>query len=72
MRHALCAEWTKVRTTPGTGWLVLGCITMTVALGATAAAAATCPSAGCGLDPARVSLAGIILGQAVVVVMACR
>jgi ABC-2 type transport system permease protein len=32
----------------------------------------TCPSTGCDLDPARISLTGIDLGQAVVVVLAVR
>ena len=70
MRQALHAEWTKLRTVPGTGWLLLGCIALTVALSVTAAASVTCASRGCGLDPAKVSLTGIDLGQAVVVILA--
>lgn len=70
MRKALRAEWTKLLTAPGTGWLVLACIALTAALSATAAAAVTCASRGCGLDPAKVSLTGIYLGQAVVVILA--
>lgn len=70
MRRALHAEWTKLRTVPGTGWLLLGCVALTVGLSVTAAAAVTCSSTGCGLDPARISLAGIYLGQAVVVILA--
>jgi ABC-2 type transport system permease protein len=70
MREAVHAEWTKLRTLPGTGWLLLGCIALTAALSATAAAAVTCQSASCGLDPARISLTGIYLGQAVVVILA--
>lgn len=72
MRQALHAEWTKLRTEPGTGWLLLACIALTVALSATAAAAVTCSSSGCGLDPARISLTGIVLGQAVVVILAVQ
>jgi ABC-2 type transport system permease protein len=70
VRQAVHAEWTKLRTLPGTGWLLLGCIALTAALSATAAAAVTCQSASCGLDPARISLTGIYLGQAVVVTLA--
>ncbi len=70
MKQALRAEWTKLRTAPATGWLLLGCIVLTVTLSTMAAAAVTCPSTGCDLDPARVGLTGIYLGQAVVVVLA--
>ncbi len=70
MKQALRAEWTKLRTEPATGWLLLGCIVLTVTLSTMAAAAVTCPSTGCDLDPARVGLTGIYLGQAVVVVLA--
>ena len=70
MRHTLHAEWTKLLTAPGTGWLLLGCIALTVTLSTTADAAVTCPSTGCDLDPARVGLTGIYLGQAVVVILA--
>jgi ABC-2 type transport system permease protein len=67
---ALRAEWTKLRTSPGTGWLLLAAIALTAAVGTTAAAAVKCPSAGCDVDPAKVSLTGIDLGQAVVAVLA--
>jgi ABC-2 type transport system permease protein len=70
MREALHAEWTKLRTVPGTFWLLLAVIVVTVALGLVADAVARCPSAGCGLDPARTSLAGVYLGQAIVAVLA--
>ena len=70
MREALHAEWTKLRTTPGTIWLLLAVIALTVALSAGAAAAARCPSAGCGQDPAKISLTGIELGQAVAALLA--
>jgi ABC-2 type transport system permease protein len=70
MRQALHAEWTKLRTVPGNGWLLLACVALTVALSITAAATVICPSTGRHLDPARVSLTGIDLGQAVVVILA--
>jgi ABC-2 type transport system permease protein len=69
-RAALHAEWTKLRTTPGTIWLLLAVVATTVAVSATAAAAISCRTAGCGVDPATVSLTGVQLGQAVVAVLA--
>ena len=70
MSRALHAEWTKARTTPGTIWLLLATIALTVAVGAAAATAVNCPDPGCGQDPAKVSLSGIDLGQAVVAILA--
>ncbi len=52
------------------GWLLLACVALSVALNITAAAAVICPPTSCDLDPARVSLTGIDLGQAVVVILA--
>ena len=70
LRDGLRAEWTKLRTAPGTLWLLLAVIVLTVALGTAAAAAAKCPAAGCGQDPAKISLTGVDVGQAVVAVIA--
>ena len=70
MRPALHAEWTKLRTVPGTGWLLLAAVALTVALSATAAATMTCPAAGCGLDATRISLTGTQLGQATIAFLA--
>jgi ABC-2 type transport system permease protein len=70
LRDALQAEWTKLRTTPGTFGLLVAAIALTVAVSAAAAAAARCPAPGCGQDPARVSLTGIYLGQVVVAIVA--
>ncbi len=71
MTGALHAEWTKLRTMASTGWLLLGVIAATVALSATAAAARSCgPAAGCHPDLTRLSLTGVGLGQAVVVMVA--
>ena len=66
--QALHAEWTKFRTVAGPAWLLAGVVTLTVATGTAAASAARCQSAKCGIDPAMVSFAGIIPGQAVVAV----
>lgn len=64
------SEWTKFRTRPGTTLLMLGTVLLTTALGAAAVAAL----AGTSLirDPVRLSLSGLDLGQALVVVMAVR
>lgn len=70
MRRALHTEWTKLRTVPGTGWLLLGIVLVTVALGVAATTAAHCAEVGCDQDPARISLTGVALGQAVVAVLA--
>jgi ABC-2 type transport system permease protein len=66
--QALHAEWTKLRTVAGPAWLLAGAVAATVVVGAAADSAARCPSATCGLDPAKVSFTGIYLGQAVVAV----
>jgi ABC-2 type transport system permease protein len=69
VRQGLHAEWTKQRTVPATGWLLLLCVALTIAPGIAATAAAVCPSAQCGQDPARVNLTGIDLGQAAVAIL---
>jgi ABC-2 type transport system permease protein len=68
MRRELHAEWTKLRSLAGIGWLLLGAVAVTIGLGA--AADAACSSPACGPDPARTSLTGIMLGQAVVAILA--
>ena len=69
-RDALRAEWTKLRTVAGTGWLLLGTVVLTVAVSAAAAATSTCASPTCGVDQAKISLIGVELGQAFVAVLA--
>jgi ABC-2 type transport system permease protein len=66
---ALRAEWTKVQTAPGTWWLLLGAAGLTIAVGLLADATTRCPAATCAIDPARTSLIGIYLGQAIVVII---
>ena len=70
MSTAVHAEWLKLRTAPGTGWLLAAIIAATAALSTMADAAARCPAGGCRIDPVKTSLTGIYLGQAVVVVLA--
>ncbi len=72
---ALHAEWTKVRTLPGTSALLASAAVAIIAVGAAAAAAFHCPAAACsaaatGADPARISLTGVYLGQVLVAVLA--
>ena len=68
-REALHAEWTKLRTLPGTLWLVAGLAVLTYAVGAAATAAVTCSSVDCGQDPVKVSLTGVQLGQALAAIL---
>ena len=69
MRHALHAEWTKLRTAPGTAWLLAASILLTAGASALAAAIVKCPGS-CTADTTRVSLTGIMLGQATVATLA--
>jgi ABC-2 type transport system permease protein len=55
----------KTVSDPGTAWLLAGLVVASVAVSAVSLATARCQVAGCGQDPARVSLAGVYLGQVV-------
>lgn len=66
MTTALHAEWTKIRTLPGTIWFLVGTVVLTVPLGGLAAGTIYC----CTTDPAKTSLTGVALGQAVVAILA--
>jgi ABC-2 type transport system permease protein len=68
VNRALHAEWTKFRTVTGSSWLLVGLAALTVAVGAATAGAARCPSAACRIDPAKVTLTGAYLSQAVAAV----
>jgi ABC-2 type transport system permease protein len=72
---AVHAEWTKLRTLPGTPVLLAAATAATIAVGAAAAAAFRCQGAACsaavtGADPAKISLTGVYLGQVLVAVLA--
>lgn len=67
---ALRAEWTKFRTVAGPGWLLAAGIALTAGVSAIAANSVTCPRGGCQIDPAKVSLTGIYLGQVIVAIVA--
>ncbi|WP_274564200.1 ABC transporter permease [Streptomyces spiramyceticus] len=70
MKRALHAEWTKLRTEGGTGWLMLGVIATTVAVSAGVASTSRCPALDCGGDATRLSLTGVMAGQVVVAIVA--
>jgi ABC-2 type transport system permease protein len=71
LSDALRAEWTKLRTVPGTAWILTAICVLTVAVGAATAAATRCGAGTrCTIDPTKVSLTGIEVGQAVVAVLA--
>ena len=68
-RDALHAEWTKVRTTAATAWLLLAIAVLTIAL-STVAAAAVQYHPGVTRDLVKISLTGVQLGQVLVAVLA--
>jgi ABC-2 type transport system permease protein len=70
MIPTLHAEWTKLRTAAGTFWLLLAAICLTIGLGAVADVGVRCGSAACNQDPAKISLAGVYLGQVLVAMCA--
>jgi ABC-2 type transport system permease protein len=69
MLVALHAEWTKMRTIPTPGMVLMAAVVATVALSAAAASAASCPGAGCPVDPTKTSLTGVLLGQVLIAVL---
>ncbi|MEU4742366.1 ABC transporter permease subunit [Actinosynnema sp. NPDC023658] len=70
MTEALRVEWTKLRTVAGTAWLLAAVVLLTAGLGVAASSVVGCAGVGCGQDPAKISLAGVAFGQAVVAVLA--
>ena len=73
LRDALHAEWTKLRTLPGAGWLLLAAAALTIAVSAAADVATTagaCPPGGCQSDPVKLSLTGVQAGQVIVAIIA--
>ena len=71
---AVHAEWTKLRTLAGTWWLLAAAVAVTIAAGVAVAGTAALPSGGvpggAAADPARISLAGVTLGQVIVALIA--
>ena len=71
LRHALHAEWTKLRTVSGPAWLLLGVAALTIAVAVAAVGATHCPqNLSCPVDTTKLSLTGIQFGQAVVAILA--
>jgi ABC-2 type transport system permease protein len=72
MGRALHAEWTKLRTLPSTGWLLLAMVAATVAVTglATASLDADRCQPRCAEDVRLLAVYGVRLGQVVVVVLA--
>lgn len=70
MSRVLRAEWTKLRTDPVICWLLPCVVLATATTSLFAVAAASCERGGCGVDPAALSLTGVQLGQALVVMLA--
>jgi ABC-2 type transport system permease protein len=76
LRRAVQAEWTKLWTVPSTPWLLAAAVALTVAGSAgalTAVDTSQCPTPSeCFEDTTKLSLSGIWLGQAAVVVLAVQ
>jgi ABC-2 type transport system permease protein len=71
LRHALHAEWTKLRTVSGPAWPHLGSVALPTAHPPAAAGATHCPqNLTCPVDTTKLSLTGIQFGQAVVAILA--
>jgi ABC-2 type transport system permease protein len=63
MRPAVHAEWTKLRTVAGPAWLTIALIAITIGVSALTTAIVKCP-ASCDASTAKLSLTGIVFGQA--------
>ncbi|UWZ49761.1 ABC transporter permease [Dactylosporangium matsuzakiense] len=68
--RAVRAEWVKLWTTPGPGWLLAVTLVVTVGLGAAVVGVTRCGELGCGADVGRLVFSGVYLGQAPVAVLA--
>ncbi|WP_242619885.1 hypothetical protein, partial [Actinomadura fibrosa] len=73
LRHALHAEWTKLRTLRSSAWLLLGLAVLMAGVGAAVTGSvdtSACPSpAGCQEDTPRLSLSGVQIAQVAAVVL---
>lgn len=69
LREAVHAEWTKLRTVPSSGWLLLTAIVLIAGVSVLETAVTKCP-AECGDDTTKLSLTGVWVGQAAVAVLA--
>jgi ABC-2 type transport system permease protein len=69
LREAVHAEWTKLRTVPSPGLLLLTMIAVTVGFSILEVVVQKCPTS-CSYDTPKLSLTGVLVGQAVVAVLA--
>jgi ABC-2 type transport system permease protein len=69
LREAVHAEWTKLRTVSSTGWLLLTLIVVTVGFSVLEVVVQKCPTS-CSYDTPKLSLTGVLVGQAAVAVLA--
>ena len=69
MLPAVRAEWIKLRTASGPGWLLLACAVVTITVSSTVVAVEKCSSASCAVDTTKVSLTGVQVGQAAVAIL---
>jgi ABC-2 type transport system permease protein len=67
---AVRAEWIKLRTALGPGWLLLACAVATITVSSAVVAVEKCSSASCAVDTTKVSLIGVQVGQAAVAILA--
>ena len=65
MRRAIRAEWAKAWSDPVVPWLLTALVVLSVTVSGVTIGTARCPAAACGQDPARISLTGVYVGQAV-------
>jgi ABC-2 type transport system permease protein len=69
MLAAVRAEWVKLRTVPGPGWLLLACAVVTITVSSAVVAVEKCSPASCAVDTTKVSLTGVQVGQATVAIL---
>jgi ABC-2 type transport system permease protein len=70
LTEAVHAEWTKQRTVPGPGWLLVTIVVLTSGLGTAVVATTHYQSFGSHQDTTKLALTGVDLGQAVVAILA--
>jgi ABC-2 type transport system permease protein len=69
LAEAIHAEWTKLRTVRSTVWLLATAVVLTVGISALTVSIIKCP-ATCSADTTKASLTGVLLGQAIIAVLA--
>lgn len=69
LTDAVRAEWTKLRTVRSTAWLLATAVVLTVGVSTLTVEIVKCP-ASCGADTTKTSLTGVMLGQAIIAVLA--